>query len=881
MTMKHQLPNVTRRHFLSGTAAAAAVVSSRGFAERIHAAKEPGQDQPSNYTLHFEQPASKWPNALPVGNGRMGAMVFGDPGLDRLQLNEESIWDGEPNRDRNNPKAAAAVPRIRELLFAGRITEAEQVAVNDMLSIPRRMPCYQTLGDLRMDFSAMGLTPDVAVSDYRLQLDLDKAIATVTFSHNGANYKREIFVSAPDQVIVVRLTADKPKALHLRVSLDRPGSFQTSRDGKDRLMLDGQALPVNDNPDLPVKEHQTGVRFHAALLAVPEGGSILPPKGQDDSSLEISAANAITLFIDCATSYRYPAASGKNSGVDADVLVGDPAAMRSAVERNLAAASRQPYVALRARHIQDHQRYFRRAEISFGPDPNAAIPTDKRMEAIKAGDEDLHLLPIYFQFGRYLLISSSRPGTLAANLQGIWNESVDPPWGSKYTVNINTEMNYWFADSANLSECQLPLFDLLSATRKPGELSAKEIYRCNGSVVHHNTDIWGDSGPIDGLGGGIWPMGANWLSLHLWRHYAWTGDRRFLAEHAYPALREHAIFLLDYLVRDPKTGQLVTGPSCSPENSYQLPDGEHHNLCMGPTMDISIVRSVFWRLLETANLLQKWGTQGAITADDRDLLERVRSAMTQLPPFKIGHDGRLQEWLEDYADHEPGHRHISHLFGLFPEDQITVQGTPDLAHATRLVLEKRLANGGGSTGWSRAWIVNCYARLGDGEACEANLLELFRQSTRPNLFDVCGLKENSPYQIDGNLGGPSGLIEMLLQSHGETPLALPTDVQQYAAERGAPIIRLLPALPKAWPSGNFRGLRARGGVEIDLRWEQGRPVEATFRSSIRTRHRLLLASGQHVGSVTRDGIHSEVKLLQNNVLLLEAAPGTTHVIRFS
>jgi alpha-L-fucosidase 2 len=646
------------------------------------------------------------------------------------------------------------------------------------------------------------------------------------------------------------------------------------------LTLDGQALPVNDNPGLPVKEHQTGVRFHATLLAVPEDGSILP-ESKDDPSLEISAASAITLFIDCATSYRYPAASGEASGVDAAVLVGNPAAMRAAVDRNLTAASRQPYSTLRTRHIQDHQRYFRRAEISFGPDPKAATPTDKRMQAIKGGAEDLHLLPIYFQFGRYLLISSSRPGTLAANLQGIWNESVDPPWGSKYTVNINTEMNYWFADGANLSECQLPLFDLLRATSKPGALTARELYRANGSVVHHNTDIWGDSGPIDGLGGGIWPMGANWVSLHLWRHYAWTGDRRFLAEHAYPALREHAIFLLDYLVRDPKTGYLVTGPSCSPENSYQLPDGEHHNLCMGPTMDTSIVRSVFWRLLEAADLLQSWGPAGSVSSADKDLLERVRSAMPQLPSFKIGHDGRLQEWLEDYADHEPGHRHISHLFGLFPEDQITVQGTPDLAHACRLVLDKRLANGGGSTGWSRAWIINCFARLGDGDACYANILELFRQSTRPNLLDVCGLKENSPYQIDGNLGGPNGFIEMLLQSHGETPLTLPEDIARYSNRTGAPIIRLLPALPKAWLSGSFRGLRARGGVEINLRWENGKAIEATLRSAIRSVHTLALSSSQHIESVVRNGKRIEVKPSADGLLHIHAEPGTVHVIHFA
>jgi alpha-L-fucosidase 2 len=878
--MKHQRPRITRRNFLSGTTAAAALITDTGIVRGMRTLQPPSDESPSPYTLHFAQPASKWPDALPIGNGRLGAMVFGVPGLDRLQLNEESIWDGEPNRDRNNPKAAAAIPRIRELLFAGNIAEAQALAISDVLSIPRRMPCYQTLGDLHLDLSPMGLAPDVNVEDYRLQLDLDTAIAKVSIWHKGVVYTREFFSSAPDQVIVVRFTADKPGALHLRLAMDRPGGFETKRSANDRLLMQGQALPVNDNPGLPVKEHQTGVRFHAELLALQEGGKILPGTSAQPN-LEIAGADAITLFIDCATSYRYPARGGKSSGVDADVLTGDPEAMRAAVDRNLTQASRRSYAALRSRHIEDHQRYFRRASISFGPDPNASMPTDKRVAAVKAGGEDIHLLPIYFQFGRYMLISSSRPGTLAANLQGIWNESVDPPWGSKYTVNINAEMNYWFAESANLAELHLPLFDLLHATQSPGALVAKEVYRANGSVVHHNTDIWGDAGPIDSLGGGVWPMGANWLSLHLWRHYTYTGDVRFLAEHTYPALRENAVFLLDYLVRDPSTGQLVTGPSCSPENQYQLPDGKSYNLCMGPTMDISIVRAVFWRLLESADHLRALTPEHSKTlvTTDEDLLKRVRTAMSELPPFKIGHDGRLQEWQQDYQDHEPGHRHISHLFGLFPEDQITVQGTPELAHAARLVLDKRLAAGGGSTGWSRAWIINCMARLGDGDACYENILALLRASTRGNFFDVCGIKENAPFQIDGNLGAPNGFIEMLLHSHSETPLTAP----QASTPISSPphIIRLLPALPKAWPNGSFRGLRARGGLEIDLDWAQGRATEATLRSNIRGAVHIAVPQGQQVAEVFRNGRRIEATATSDGTLILQADTGTTHLLRFN
>ncbi len=807
-------------------------------------------------------------------------MVFGLPANDRLQLNEESIWDGEPNRDRNNPRAAAAIPKIRELLFAGDIQQAQQMAIDDVLSIPRRMPCYQTLGDLHLDFSRSGITSDTAIDDYRRELDLETAIATVSFRQGDTRYLREMFVSAPDNVIVLRLTASRPGALSVRASLDRPSSFSTARSAPDRLTMAGQAVPVNDNPGLAVKEHPTGVRFHAELHAIAERGKIAPHTGPDDAILEIVDADAITFFIDCATSYRYPAHNGRISGVDADVLTGDQPAMQAAVNRNLVTASRSSYADLRRRHIEDHQRYFRRAAITFGPDPNAATPTDQRMAAVKAGGEDIHLLPIYFQFGRYMLISSSRPGTLAANLQGIWNESVDPPWGSKYTVNINAEMNYWFAESANLAELHLPLFDLLHATRAPGALTAKELYGARGSVVHHNTDIWGDAGPIDTLGGGVWPMGANWLSLHLWRHYTYTGDTRFLAEQTYPALREHAIFLLDYLVRDPHTGHLVTGPSCSPENQYQLPDGKSYNLCMGPTMDISIVRAVFWRLLESADRLKSDAPEHYKNqvATDESLLARVREAWAQLPPFKIGHDGRLQEWQVDYKDHEPGHRHISHLFGLFPEDQITVQGTPELARAARLVLDKRLAAGGGSTGWSRAWIINCMARLRDGEACYENILALLRVSTRGNLLDVCGVKENSPFQIDGNLGGPNGFIEMLLQSHAETPLTPP----QGSTESAPPhIIRILPALPKAWPSGSFRGLRARGGVEINVEWHGGRAVTAELHSLRSATHTIMSPPNQSVTQIHIGSTVTKPQINPDRSVNITLAAGQTAKLRFA
>ena len=836
----------TRRRFLTTSAAAAAAISRRA----AFAAASIPKDDDTPYKLFFNQPAAKWPDSLPVGNGRLGACVFGNPTHERIQLNEESIWDGE-HRDRNNPKAAEAVPKIRELLFAGKVAEAEALALSDMMSIPRRMPCYQTLGDLHLDFESIG-----NVDSYRLELNLDTAIATTTFTHAGIQYTREVFSSAPDQVIVVRLTASAPGKLSFTARLDRPAHFTAATSAPNRLTLSGEALPVNDNPGLPIKERQVGIKYYAELIALAEGGIVVPSfegAGRDlTPRLHISNATAATLFIDCATSYRYPAGEQ---------------AMQSAVAKNLTAARARNYADLRSRHIADHQRLFRRAEISFGPDPNAAMPTDERVQHIKDGGEDIHLLPIYFQYGRYMLISSSRPGTLAANLQGIWNDSVDPPWGSKYTININTEMNYWLANRANLSDLNAPLFDLIDNTRASGAITAQNYYKARGTVVHHNTDIWGDTSPIDALGGGIWPMGGAWLSLHLWDHYDYTGDTAFLRERAYPRLRENALFLLDYLITAPAgtpyAGHLITGPSCSPENKYKLSDGSAHNLCMAPTMDIEITRAVLTRLIQSVNILGE-----ASLTTDADLRTRARSALTNLPPFKVGKTGNLQEWPEDYAENEPGHRHISHLFALFPDDQITPRGTPELAEACRTTLDRRLAADGGSTGWSRSWIINCMARLEDGDAAYQSVLQLFRQSTRHNLFDICGLKENSPFQIDGNLGGPTGLIEMLVQSHANDP------------EKKTNVIRLLPALPKAWPTGTFRGLRARGGLEIDLAWQNGKATMAVFKGTLDRTHQIAAPKGQTITSLAL-GVMKPVSAENADEIALPIKTGETFTLYFA
>jgi alpha-L-fucosidase 2 len=847
------MPNrTTRRRFLATSAAAAAAISQRSaFAQAMQ--ESAPADEPTPYKLFFDQPASTWADSVPVGNGRLGACVFGQPSKERIQLNEESIWDGEL-RDRNNPLAGQTAERMRQLLFAGRVADAEALVLTDFLSIPRRLPCYQTLGDLHLDFG-----PKEGVSDYRLELNLDTAIATTTFTHEGVQYRREVFSSWPDQAIVIRLTASRPGKVSFTATLDRPAHYSTAAIAQNRLTLFGEALPVNDNPGLPIKERQVGIKYYAELLAVSTDGTT----STKDNALTVANATAVTLFLDCATNFRYPAGE---------------ATMKQAVVKDLLAAASRPYADLRARHVADYQALFRRSAITIGTteEPNAAIATDKRMAKVKAGGEDLGLLGIYFQFGRYLLISSSRPGNLAANLQGIWNESVDPPWGSKYTININIQMIYWLAERANLSELHAPLFDLIDRTRNPGHITASRYYNARGYVVHHNTDIWGDSSPVDALGGGVWPMGAAWLSLHLWDHYDYTGNIAFLRDRAYPRLAENALFLLDYLVTDPATERFVTGPSCSPENKYKLPDGTAHNVCMAPTMDIEIVRAVLTRLLEAASVLATSPNWDATA--DAELHNRARLALIKLPPFQVGKAGNLQEWQQDYEENEPGHRHISHLFALFPEDQITPRRTPDLAKAARVTLDRRLAANGGGTGWSRAWIVCCMARLEDGDAAYTSLQRLLADSTRGNLFDLCGTKDNSPFQLDGNLGGPTAMVEMLLQSHASGSNA--ESPRMRGAESTANMIRLLPALPKAWANGSFRGLRARGGLEIDLQWKNGKATEATLRARLDLTHHIIAPKGQRIASVAPTST-APIPGAGPDELVLPVKTGETITVRFT